>query len=250
MGPEIPNPATPGREISNLTQYARTIDLECAAALLTEEGIEPFPDKANFIRHLRREKKGKPFFEFRFAASPVQKLICQAFHDRDAFLAKSPEHPIARVIQCFDSRRLLRHRLDIGKPVFDPAFTGFYTRDLKTAATILAVDAALPLPGPEDFIRRKLDVRPSCFVFQFEPTEEAARIAQAFANAADFVKANREDWLAYVVRAFYLRERLLDRINDPASPIPVLRITKQSGGGKTTIVTVPEKPKQGASTHV
>lgn len=224
------------------TEYYRTNDIEEAAALLSEEGCAPYPDKANFIRHLRHGKKGKPYHEFRFRGCAEQRLVMQAFHRRDRFLAEHPDHPFAFVVQCFDARRELARQLLPHWPEFNPAFAGFVTRNLKEAATILATDAGQPQPTATDFIRRDISRgRPGFYVFQFEHTPAVHAIHDAFAAPEPFVAAHRDHWLAYVVRAFYLREVLCQRIHDPENPLPILRLERLQKNGSTAIKAIPER---------
>jgi hypothetical protein len=213
--------------------FHRVFDIEEAAAIETEEGFAFYPDKDSYIRALRDGKAGPVRHEFRYRKSKEQKFISNAFRYRAAFCQQNPTHPIAFVIGCFEERRRLHQLLRPSCPLFHEEFAGYVTRNLKEAATILRTGAGHPQPTETNFIRR----RENHFVFQFEHTPAVHEIHDAFAKPDVFVAANRDHWLAYVVRSMFLREVLAKRLHE----IPVQRIERKAGKKFTTIKVIPEK---------
>lgn len=210
------NHEIPLSEISNITRYDCTEDLDTAAAILCEEVNRPFPGQGH-VHTGDRAQNGKPHFEFRFYESDSVKFIIIACNRREKFIVEQPDHWLSILLRCFAARRELLTRLALYKtgqprydlPAFDETLQGFSSSNTKIAATLLGADVAEPFPSANNFIRR----RDNKFVFQFENIP--AEIEAAFADPKAFNAAHRDHWLSYVVYAWDARERLLDSMNDP-----------------------------------
>lgn len=210
------------------------------------------------------EKAGERFYEFKFVQNDLASRLNVCFQRHRAFVAASPDHWFARVLDVFHNRERL---LELAKGPSATIRRGrrrIYLEAITGPAvnrTVLATDGkivvdvlnliALLLAHDELRLDRHapLTIENGVYRFNFMPSAAFTRLCETFFVPERFVAANPEDWRSYAIGSLKNYGILVNEILPKAKLQQLQQRTIQTANGpfKRTQFMQPQEVIHGTS---